>query len=62
MRELINYIKQCFCNHELKIEEQTITIIGSRQSMYQDYKCIMVSQTCFKCGYHKSYSKYQLNS
>jgi hypothetical protein len=55
MRSFINYLRQCFCKHELKIEEETVIIIGS---IYGNYDTLRVSQTCNKCGYHKSYNKY----
>lgn len=55
MRWLIWYIKSCFCKHEFKYEEAFVTTKavydGSRQGL-------VVSVTCSKCGYHKSYWKF----
>lgn len=56
MRFIINYIRECFCNHDFKYDEeyceelkyfQTIKTSGTK-----------VSKTCKKCGYHKSYWKF----
>lgn len=58
MKKLIEYFKILFCNHELLFEECN----GILRDEY-DYDCIVksgkkVSQTCKKCGYHKSYWKF----
>jgi len=56
MRWIINYIRQCFCNHELEFENQDIRIHYT--SFDEGYLQTFTSQTCKKCGYHKSYKKY----
>lgn len=54
MRWLINYIRSCFCKHDLKFEEEWC----ERKSDLGDRCGDKVSVTCKKCGYHKSYWKY----
>jgi RNase P subunit RPR2 len=54
MRILISYIRQCFCKHELEFEEEIVIEKYYNESSRIKY----VSQTCKKCGYHKSYPKY----
>lgn len=58
MRWLVWYIKSCFCKHEFKFEENTVA------TKYFGYETIsrniMISVTCSKCAYHKSYLKYDI--
>jgi len=55
MKWLINYFKECFCNHDFNYEEKYYVeksdFCGSREGD-------KVSVTCKKCGYHKSYWKF----
>lgn len=54
MRWLINYIRQCFCNHEFEKEEIKVFYYGndSNRPSYRD-----IHLECNKCGYHKKYKK-----
>ena len=57
MRWLIWYIRSCFCKHEFKLEENCAEYKwynGGNQSGK------MISATCSKCGYHRSYWKFDL--
>lgn len=57
MRWLIWYIKSCFCSHSFKYEESDYTIKNSHnQSIVKNGP--VVSVTCTKCGYHKTYWKF----
>lgn len=58
---LVNYLRQVFCKHEFKYEEKTYIVrpiyllngmVGEKHTNTQVY------QICMKCGYHKSYWKY----
>lgn len=57
MRCLINYIRQCFCKHELKFEEIKWNGIDSETRQLVENN-IKVSRTCTRCGWHKSYFKF----
>lgn len=54
MRRLINYIRQCFCNHEWVIEEHPYrkmdgdVIIKTTSNVYM---------RCKKCCYHQKHHK-----
>lgn len=55
MRTLINYIRQCFCKHELEFEYTSVRQYDYSLGFYNRTK---TSQTCKKCGYHKSYYEF----
>lgn len=55
MRWLVNYIRQCFCQHEWKLEELPASVFEDRILVKRSVK---VSATCQKCGYHRSYWKW----
>ena len=58
---MIEFIKRCFCKHELKREENPYTIYDWDEDTGEEYmrkKDIKVSVTCLKCTYHKSYWKF----
>lgn len=55
MRNLIWHIRSLFCKHDWKYEESSWTgynIFGQKSSGY------IVSATCEKCGWHRSYEKF----
>lgn len=54
MRWLINYLRQCFCNHEFNRDEIR-TFYYNNNSNRPDY--ITVHMECKKCGYHRKYKK-----
>ena len=56
MRWLVNYLRQCFCKHELEFEEGRYC--GTEFGIVVEENTV-VSQTCKKCGYHKSYKKFR---
>lgn len=55
MRTIMQYLRQCFCKHELEFDEVIITQYDFYNRSFERTK---VSQTCKKCGYHKSYWKF----
>lgn len=52
MRWLIQYIRSCFCKHEWAFEEEYV------RAPYSGRSGPVVSVTCEKCAYHKSYWKF----
>ncbi len=54
MRWLINYIRECFCSHDLVISEKYCESTGG----LSDKSGVKVSAHCKKCGYVKSKWKY----
>lgn len=54
MRFIINYLRQCFCKHQWKLEEKYISV----RDLSGDKNSEKVSATCEKCCYHKSYWKF----
>jgi len=58
MRWLVWYIKSCFCKHEWKFEQNMVTT--RYFDMSEISKSVVVSVTCLKCAYHKSYIKYDI--
>jgi hypothetical protein len=57
MISLSYYLRQCFCNHSLEFE--TIEVEQYNYSLGKYYTRNIESQTCKKCGFHKSYYKYK---
>ena len=57
MRWLIWYIKSCFCSHDFKYESTQFERTDANRAFEIG---TVVSATCSKCGYHKSYKKYKL--
>ena len=61
---MINYIKMLFCNHkfifsEAKCEEYVWDYVDEFESVKRlTRNGTRVSQTCEKCGFHRSYWKY----
>ena len=55
MRILINYLRECFCKHLWKREEEEGVEVNGTFSTQVGTR---VSATCEKCGYHKSYWKF----
>ena len=57
MRAIVNYLRSMFCDHCFQYEETWKT--------EQDYtgetlkRGTRVSRTCSKCGWHKTYWKFQ---
>lgn len=57
MRWFINYLRQCFCNHEFEYEEKLIT------TTHYDFdnvktRATVISALCKKCAYHKRMKKF----
>ncbi len=55
MRWLINYIRQCFCKHELEFEEchaEFSNDMGAKRSG------VKIAMLCTKCGYLKTKWKF----
>jgi hypothetical protein len=57
MKEIINYLRQCFCKHDFNREEvavydQNLFGIISELPIYHK-----VTLECKKCGYHIKYKK-----
>lgn len=69
MRRLINYIRSCFCKHEWQYEQyDQVKIhrpawesycIGEAAKPEPIITGVIVSATCKKCGWHRSYSKFR---
>ena len=53
MRTLINYIRQCFCKHDL-IREEGIGIVDRKNEIVNR----RVYVRCRKCSYHREFWKY----
>lgn len=59
MRTLIQYFRSCVCKHDWEREEMEKIFIGTRyDGSTVEKSSIIVSATCKKCGWHKTYSKY----
>jgi hypothetical protein len=56
MRWLIWYIRSCFCKHVFKYDEVSKATRTYGAGAFQNGP--MISATCSKCGYHRSYWKY----
>ena len=55
MHRLIDYFRQCFCDHEFTHSECVAEKQINGRAVKQGTK---VSMLCTKCGYHKSFWKY----
>jgi RNase P subunit RPR2 len=58
MRWLIWYIRSCFCKHSFGYAE---CLLKTNDAYGRIKEGTVVSATCSKCGYHKSYWKYGLD-
>lgn len=54
IRRLVNYARQCICQHDWHVEEAPLFYYGRLQD-------ILVSKTCKKCGWHQAYAKFDSN-
>lgn len=57
MKEIVNYFRELFCRHDYIIDEKPC----KETNKYGVATGIKVSMICKKCGYHKSFWKYQPN-
>ncbi len=57
MRWLINYFRSAFCKHDWEREEMFAKQMDEF-GFETGFSSIMVSATCKKCGWHKSYWKF----
>ena len=55
MRNLISWLRSCFCKHEFEYNEEKYTTKIEGDLIKEGLK---VARTCKKCGWHKSYWKY----
>lgn len=55
MRELINYIRSCFCKHDWELLRETDIYLCSGDKMPMGHKW---TYRCKKCGYFKVYKNY----
>jgi hypothetical protein len=51
MKELVNYIRSCFCKHEMKVIEDRTEWVGLGPKRYLTYKCS-------KCGFTQKYDSW----
>lgn len=68
MRWLIWYFRSLICKHEWRLEEQnfqtwrkpdvTEHILAPEIRRYGERDVTLISATCKKCGWHRSYSKF----
>lgn len=55
MRELINYIRSCFCKHELELIAETEMYWSLKDNIPLGMKW---TYRCKKCGWIKTYKNY----
>lgn len=60
MRNIVNYLKNLFCKHEFEYEQAEQYKRTNNGEKYRHN--ILVSRTCKKCGWHKSYEKFSVKS
>lgn len=51
MKELVNYIRSCFCKHKMEVVEDRTDWVGLGPKRYLTYKCS-------KCGYIQKYNSW----
>lgn len=54
MEWIVNYIRRCFCTHDLVFESKYC----ESTSEFGIRKGERISVTCKKCGHHRSYWKF----
>ena len=54
MREIINYLRQCFCKHDWIVEEKFIESHG----VFTEKQDVKIYMRCKKCGYHTKHWKF----
>lgn len=51
MKELVNYIRSCFCKHKMEVVEDRTEWVGLGPKRYLTYKCS-------KCGFTQKYDSW----